>query len=135
MLCNGGYLPHKVPPEAHKQGNEGVPLGHPVVTTARHILLAVKVSSHLHNDRIKVKKLLSKTAAIKTQNITAFLGTSWKILTKKQHFFWRAIPKIVQRGTLWVGRGSNPWGRGVASPTPSSISATDKSVDSEITET
>ena len=70
-----------------------------------------------------------------------FLGIFWKILTKKLHFFWRALPpsKLVYigakgafrkilgsvekwislkfpKGTLWVGRGSNPFGSTVRPP-------------------
>ena len=62
----------------------------------------------------------------------AFLGSFWKNLTKKSSFFGARFPsklvnigafknflgsiskngylKIVQRGTLGVGRWSNPWG-------------------------
>ena len=79
----------------------------------------------------------------------AFLGTFWKILTKKMHFFWRALPpqskyifrvrqskyifrkflgsvtkygylEIVQRGDPLVGRESNPCRRGRPPPPPKS---------------
>ena len=35
------------------------------------------------------------------------------------------ISKLYKGGTLWVGRGSNPWGEKEASETPSPKSATD----------
>ena len=74
----------------------------------------------------------------KKQSKKAFLGTFWKILTKKLRFFGARSPsklvnigakgafrkmlmvgrpkvdflKSTKGGTLWVGRVSNPWGRG-----------------------
>ena len=81
-------------------------------------------------------------AAVNVFEKEAFLCTFWKILTKKSRFFGAHSPskfslfchmrhlyknfrvsqsksgylKIVQKRTLWVGRGSNPWGGEVTSP-------------------